>query len=111
MKLFKEKITNKDLLELEKEFGGYFKVTVDIENKWLVAGCELHSDGEDILVGEGSHPRDIWGGAVDLKVKSVETLAVLNLRASQGNASMDILDPVIREKLIKVVKEVIWNQK
>ena len=108
MKLFKEKIGEKELVELKKTFGSYFKVTVDIENGWIVVGCRLHVDGETILVAEGSNYKDIWGGAVDLKRKQVETLAVLNLRASQGNDSMDILDPVIRERFIVVVKRMFF---
>jgi hypothetical protein len=37
-----------EILILQKEFGDYLKLTVDIKNEWLVAGGELHADAEKL---------------------------------------------------------------
>jgi hypothetical protein len=97
-------LTKEEVLELQKTYGDYVKLTVDLENEWLVVGGELHADGERVLLEKGSRQNDIWGGGVNLKDGKIDTTAVLNLRPRLGNDSLEILDSQRREKFIRIVK-------
>jgi len=106
MKLVDYPLTLEEVREFQEEGGNYLKLTVDIENCWLVAGGELHADGEKILLGKGSRQDDIWGGGINLRDKQIDTTAVLNFRPKLGNDSLEILDSEKREKFIKTVKKI-----
>ncbi len=106
MELIKAKISNERRKKLTKKFGEYAKITADIENSWLVIGPELHADGEKLLIEQGSTNENIWGGGINLNNMEIDTTAVMNIRPSLNNNSMEILAPERREKFILVVKEI-----
>lgn len=112
MELRETPLTINQIKDLKNKFGDYFKLTIDIEEGTIIAGCELHADGEKILLEQGSKQKNIWGGGVDLVNKEIDTTAVLNYRPNLNNKSMEILNPVIRDKFINIVKNifsVLWN--
>jgi len=98
-------LTKEDILKLQKTYGDYVKLTIDLENEWVVAGGELHADGEKILLERESGQDNIWGGGIDFESKQVDTTAVLNLRPRLDNDSLEILDNQRRERFIQVVKK------
>jgi hypothetical protein len=71
----------------------------------MIAGGELHADGEKLLLSRGSKQDSIWGGGINLEDRLIDTAAVLNLRPRLNNDNLEILDPERREKFIKIVKE------
>lgn len=105
MKFIGKLLNKKELEEFRKRYGDYVKLTLDIENEWIVAGGELHADGEKVLLEKGSRQDNIWGGGIDLKDKIIDTTAVLNLRPRLGNDSMEILDSAKREKFVSMVRK------
>ncbi|HUW22121.1 MAG TPA: DUF5674 family protein [Candidatus Bathyarchaeia archaeon] len=105
MKFFDSPLALDEIKRLQDKWGDYLKVTVDIENRWLVAGGELHADGERILLKKGSRQDDIWGGGINLKDKQVDATAVLNIRPKLGNDNLEVLDPERRKKFVEIVKE------
>jgi hypothetical protein len=106
MKYISQTLSQEKIDEIKTEFGGYIKVTVDIAKEELVAGGELHADGENILLENGSRQDDIWGGGINFKTKEIDSTAVLNLRPRLQNNSLEILDSKTREKFISVVKKI-----
>lgn len=104
MKFFDKPLTPQDLTNLALECGDYTKLTVDIENGWMVASVKLHADGEKLLLEKGSLQDNIWGGGLNFQNKQIDTTAVLNLRTRLNNDSLEILDPQRREKFINLVK-------
>lgn len=96
--------TTDELEKLTEEFGEYIKLVADIDKEILYGGSRLHADIEKILIDSGSLQKDVWGGGVDLKFKTIECSAVANIR-SDLNPSTEILDPIIREKFINIVKK------
>jgi len=106
MELIVQPLTKKEIVDLENKYGVYFKLTVDLENEILVAGCELHADGERLLIKQGGKTENIWGGGVNLKTKKIDATAVLNLRPRLANESMEILDPLKRKKFFQVVRKI-----
>jgi len=99
-----KKLTNNEILSLRKKYGDYIKLTVDIENAWIVAGGKLHADGEKILLDKGARQDNIWGGGINLNDNQIDTTAVLNLRPGLGNDNLEILDKEIRNKFHSIVK-------
>lgn len=106
MELIKEPLGEEKISELKQRYGDYLKLTVDLDSGFLVAGVELHADGEEILLKEGGRSENIWGGGINLVTKEIDATAVLNLRPNLGNASMEILDPAKREKFMAIVKKI-----
>lgn len=104
MEYLSKQLTKEELHEFEKKYFPYTKITVDIENNHLVIGCELHADGEPILIEHGADTDNIWGGGINFVTKDFDTTAVLNLRPRLGNASMELLDTTRREKFFKVAR-------
>ena len=107
MKLLDKQLSLEKIKILQEKYGDYVKITADVENGWIAAGCELHADGEKILLEKGSKQDNIWGGGINLADKTIDTAAVLNFRPNKGNNSMEILDSGIRERFIKLVKKFI----
>ncbi|MDD3679807.1 MAG: DUF5674 family protein [Candidatus Shapirobacteria bacterium] len=113
MKYVKSPLTKKEIINLNQKYGDYIKITADVNQGSLVAGCFLHADGEKILLEEGSKQEAIWGGGLNFASKEIDCLAVLNLRPSESNRSMEILDPNRRERFINTVKNIfkfLWEK-
>jgi|SRR3989338_11075482 len=104
MQIIHQILTLEEIEKLRQQFGQYLKVTADIEKELVVIGCELHADGEKILLEKGSKSDNIWGGGINLKLKEIDTTAVLNLRPGLGNNSMEIIDLKRREKFLALVR-------
>lgn len=104
MKFFDRPLTLKEITDSQQRWGDYIKLTVDIESEWVVAGGELHADGEKLLLEKGSKQDNIWGGGINLKDGQIDTTAVLNLRPRLNNDNLEILGPRRREKFINLVK-------
>ncbi|MFA6185023.1 MAG: DUF5674 family protein [Candidatus Shapirobacteria bacterium] len=90
--------------KLSEEFGEYIKLVADVDQEILYGGSRLHADIEKILIDSGSLQKNIWGGGIDLKFKTIECSAVANIRP-ETNPSTEILDPIIREKFVNIVKK------
>jgi hypothetical protein len=101
----KDKVSRKDLDIAQKDYGQYVKIVVDVKNDLVVIGGQWHADGEKILLEKGASKDDIWGGGIDVDLKNIETIALINLRPNLGNNSQEILDRKIREKFTSIVKE------
>ncbi len=86
-------------------FEDMVKYVVDLERRVAAVGGELHADAEQLLLESGSRQSDLWGanyypgrGPDDC----IEYTSLINIRPSQGNRSMQIEDPVIRERLREI---------
>jgi len=105
MEFIDKPLTKGEILKIQKDYGDYVKLTVDIEKEWVVAGGELHADGEEVLLEKGSQQDNIWGGGIDLMNKQIDTTAVLNIRPGVDNSNLEILDSARRKKFIEIVKK------
>jgi hypothetical protein len=89
----------------ESGFEEMVKIVVDIERDVLAIDAELHADLENLLLEDGSKQENIWGANVypaKAKDEFIEYTAFINIRPSQNNKSMEILDPVTKEKVKKI---------
>ncbi|EKD57287.1 MAG: hypothetical protein ACD_57C00350G0004 [uncultured bacterium] len=104
MKFVDKELTKTEILSFRKKYGNYIKLTVDVENEWIVAGGDLHADGEKVLLEKGSRQNDIWGGGINFFDKQIDTTAVLNIRPRLNNDNLEILNSKIRKEFHDIIK-------
>lgn len=96
--------TKEDIKRLCEQFDTYIKTVIDVKQKICSAGCDRHFESESILLKQGSHQSDIWGGGIDVTTKEIDCNAFINIRPADKNQSNEILDSKIREKYITLTK-------
>lgn len=95
-----------DPAELARLAAAFFedmvKYVVDIKTGRVAIGGELHADAEQLLLQEGSLQADLWGANYYPgrgREGCIEYTSLINIRPSQGNRGMEIMDPAIRERV------------
>jgi hypothetical protein len=104
--IVESRIEPAELARLVKlHFEDMVKYVVDIERRTAAVGGELHADAEHLLLQAGSRQSDLWGanyypgrGPEDC----IEYTSLINIRPNQGNRSMLIADPLIRERVREI---------
>lgn len=105
-------ITIKKVDELAKtQFGNLIKATVDVKNRLMALGGELHADEEQLLLENGSNQQDLWGinlypakfGLPDF----IEFDSMINIRPSQGNMSRNVEDVAIQKQIREIVHNLV----
>ena len=111
MKIVTKNISLSELKAMAKEsFGNLIKVVVDIDKKIMAVNAELHSDEEAELLEKGSNQSDLWGINIypDLTGEGfIEFDSMINLRPSQNNRSRGVDNEKIRNKIIKIVNQLV----
>lgn len=102
--LLRQKATRAQLAEMLETLGGYIKLAVNIEQEIGAGGGALHADCEAVLLEAGSRQADIWGADWIPLSQEVRYEALINIRPSQNNPSMTILDAAIQARVKKVVE-------
>lgn len=80
-------------------FGDMVKYVVDVRERLVAVGGELHADAEQLLLARGSRQPDLWGANYYPgrgREGCIEFSALINIRPAQGNRSMEIQDPAVR---------------
>jgi hypothetical protein len=86
-------------------FGDMVKYVVDVANRRIAIGGDLHADAEQILLTEGSRQLDLWGANYypgKGREDCIEYTSLINIRPSQGNRGMEVTDPAIREQIREI---------
>ncbi|MFN4227184.1 MAG: DUF5674 family protein [Candidatus Ratteibacteria bacterium] len=93
----------------EQMFDILVKGVVDIEKEIMVIGGELHSDEEALLLENGSSPENLWGINLypEQKENFIEFDSVINIKPSFGNKSRDVESIEIKEKIKKIINELV----
>ncbi len=77
----------------------------------LAVDAELHADLENMLLAENnSDQKDLWGVNLFLdktKAEWIEFTALINIRPSMNNRSMEVEDPEMRAKIRALVEKLI----
>lgn len=87
-------------------FGEMVKLVVDVRRQIVAVGGELHADAEQLLLDHGSLQADLWGAnyypgrGPD---GCLEYTALINIRPSQDNPSMEVQDPDLRQRVEGIV--------
>ena len=102
-----KKATDEEVKKVAQDLDGYIKFVVNIKQEILAAGGKLHSDGEKLLLGQGSRQEDLWGGGLDLETDEIDFDSMINLRPGQGNPSREVLSAEIRKKIEEIVRRIL----
>ena len=82
------------------------KGVVDLEKKVLALGGELHADAESYLLERGSAQADLWGFNLHIdkeKDQRIEYSSFINIRPGQGNRSLMVESPELRDEIRAVI--------
>ncbi len=94
----------------EDMFGDLVKAVVDVARDKMVIDAELHADEEMLLIEHGSDQTDLWGINLYPGLEGddfVEFDSMINLRPSRGNRSRGIADSAIRERIRRIVNDLV----
>lgn len=109
MQIISKTCSLKDLWKnKEAEFTELMKIVVDVSRKVLAIDADMHADLEEILLEDGSKPKDLWGANIYPGKEGedfLEYTSFINIRPSDNNKDMEVLDPEIRE----IIKETVKN--
>jgi hypothetical protein len=98
--------TSEQLNDMLKEYDTMIKIVVDIRQRILAGGGEMHSDCEAVLLDNGSEQDDLWGANWYPDEQRVEFESLINIRPRLGNRSILIQSEELRQKVESVTREV-----
>ncbi len=108
--IVREHVTPQQMRDMLQDLGTYIKLAVDIEREVLAGGGTLHADCEAVLLEDGSQQADIWGADWNPASQQVTYESLINIRPRQNNLSMEILDPEIRERVTRIVYQLLGGK-
>ena len=103
--IIRNRATQEQIREMLEELETYIKLAIDVERNVLAGGGEYHADCEEVLLEDGSRQEDIWGADWYPGSKTVEFVALINIRPRQGNRGMEVGDPNLRAKIETIVRQ------
>jgi hypothetical protein len=102
--IVRQRATGKEITEMLEELKTYIRLAVDVERTVLAGGGEYHADCEEVPLEDGSRQEDIWGADWYPEHRKVEFGALINIRPRQGNRSMEIEDPKLRDRIETITR-------
>ncbi len=112
IKIIKDSISKEELKQIaEKQFGDLVKAVIDIEQKIMAIGGELHADEEVELIEKQNSKREYtWGINLYPEITDenwIEFDSVINLKPSFGNRSRGVDNLAIQQKIRDIVEKLI----
>lgn len=105
--VIRTRATSEQVEEMLEALGIYIKLAVDIQWGILAGGGELHADCERVLLEDGSEQANVWGADWYPSTRTVGYESLINIRPRQGNRSMEIQDPAIREQINQIAQKLL----
>ena len=102
--------TTQQVQEMLQNLSTYIKLAVDIDREILAGGGTMHADCEAVLLQDGGQQAAIWGADWNPTSQQVTFESLIIIRPRQGNRSMEILDPEIRERVAQITIRLLGNQ-
>jgi hypothetical protein len=94
----------------QPHFEEVVKAVVDVEEKILAIGGELHSDEEALLLARGSKQENLWGINLFTELDfsdMVEFDSMINIRPRQDNRSRGVENDILRARIVEIVKDLV----
>lgn len=88
--------------------GGMVKIVADLKRGILSVDCAFHMDCAVELQEDGSLGQNLWGANVYMAQKRIDFVALINIRPSAGNRTMEIQEPSIREQVENIIKKLLF---
>jgi len=94
----------KDMLE---EYETMIKIVVDLRQRLLSGGGEMHADCESILLQGGSEQDDLWGANWYPAEERIEFESLINIRPRMGNRSIILQDEILRQEVEEITRAIL----
>lgn len=112
MKIVKDRISIVELREMSKKMrDDLVKAMVDVEKSIMAVDAGLHADLHQLLIDEeNSQPKDLWGINMFPEKTGADFIqfdSMMNLKPALGNRTRGVSDPVVREKIVEIVKKLV----
>lgn len=107
--IIRSRATKQQMEEMLQTLGTYIKLAVDIRRGILAGGGVLHADCESALLEDGSEQENIWGADWNIYSQQVTFESLINIRPRQDNPSLEILDPMIRQRVAEITRQLLGN--
>jgi len=107
IRIIRTTATSEQIEEMMQALETYIKIAVDIERGILAGGGVMHADCESVLLEDGSAQEDIWGADWNPASQQVTFEALINIRPRQSNPSMEILDPLRRDRVAQIARQLL----
>jgi hypothetical protein len=105
--IIRSRATKQQIEEMLQTLGTYIKLAVDIRRGILAGGGVLHADCESALLEDGSRQQDIWGADWNPYSQQVTFESLINIRPREHNPSLEILDPVVRQRVVEITHQLL----
>ena len=106
--IIRERATPKQISQMSEVYNGLMiKLAVDVQQEIIVGGGELHADCEQLLLESGSQQEAIWGVDWYPELRRVGMESLINIRPRQQNRSLEITNPLLREKIESIVRRLL----
>ncbi len=92
------------LQEMLEVYPFMIKIVVDIRQRILAGGGEMHADCEAVLLEKGSEQDDLWGANWYPSEQIVEFESLINIRPRLGNRSIVIQSDTVRAQVAAVTQ-------
>ena len=93
-----------------EQYGDLIKAVVDVNQRIMAIGGEMHADEEQFLLEEGSSQDDLWGiNIYPLQPRDswIEFDSMINIRPRQGNRSRSVEGETLQAKIKQIVNSLI----
>ncbi len=105
--IIRKPATPQQIVEMQQALETYIKLAVDIERGILAGGGVMHADCESALLEDGCAQEDIWGADWNPTSQQVTFESLINIRPRQNNPSMEILDPLKRDRVAQITRQLL----
>ena len=109
MPILDKPLTKKDLLtNFCRIYQSMTKGVADLESGSIALEAQMHADLEQALLNHGSRQQDLWGFNLHPEktgAEFIEFTSLINVRPSQGNFSIELRDPTLREKIRATIRK------
>jgi hypothetical protein len=105
--ILREKATSEQVAEMLREYESMIKIVVDIRQRVLAGGGEMHSDCETMLLDDGSEQDDLWGANWYPAEQEIVFESLINIRPRLGNRNILIQDEELRRQVESITREIL----
>lgn len=103
----RERPSPTQMTDMLQEYETMIKIVVDIRQRILSGGGEMHADCESVLLESGSEQDDLWGANWYSDEQRIAFESLINIRPRLGNRSILIQDENIRKQVEDITRHVL----
>ena len=102
-----EKASSSQIKDMLEEYETMIKLVVDIRQRLLSGGGEMHADCESVLLQSGSEQDDLWGANWYPAEERIEFESLINIRPRMGNRSIILQDEKLRQEVEEITRAIL----